>query len=349
MAGSHEGAGRFFRQKGKTKMLLMNKKVLVTGAGGFIGSHLVESLLKKGASVRAFVKYNGRSDWGMLSDLPKESLKNIEVVVGNICDPYFARKAVRGCDFVFHLAALIGIPYSYVAPADYVATNIQGTLNVLEACRSEGATRVIHTSTSETYGTAQYVPIDEKHPMQGQSPYSASKIGADKMVESYYRSFELPAVIVRPFNTYGPRQSARAFIPTVIAQALTRGKIVMGSLDPVRDMTYVKDTAEGLIQVGLADKTIGEEVNLGTGEGKTIGTVVKTILKLIGKENMTVEQDSARIRPAKSEVMKLISNNSKAEKLSGWRPVYNMEEGLAETIDWIKKHIEMYNPDTYAV
>lgn len=349
MAGCHEGARRFFKQKGKIKMLLMNKKVLVTGAGGFIGSHLVESLLEKGASVRAFLKYNGRSDWGMLSDLPKTSLNNIEVVMGNICDPYFVRNAVQGCDYVFHLAALIGIPYSYVAPSDYVATNIQGTLNVLEACRSEGAARMIHTSTSETYGTAQYIPIDEKHPMQGQSPYSASKIGADKMVESYYKSFEFPAVIVRPFNTYGPRQSSRAFIPTVITQALTRGKIVMGSLDPVRDMTYVKDTAEGLIHVGLAEKTVGEVVNLGVGEGVTIGAMVKTILKLIGKEDMTIEKDIARVRPAKSEVMKLISNNSKAEKFSGWKPRYNLKEGLAETIDWIKRHMEMYKPDIYAI
>jgi NAD dependent epimerase/dehydratase len=329
--------------------MLNGKKVLVTGAGGFIGSHLVESLLAKGADVRAFVKYNGRNDWGMLSDLPAESLKSIEVVMGNICDPFFVRKAVLGCDYVFHLAALIGIPYSYVAPADYVMTNIQGTLNVLEACRSEGISRMVHTSTSETYGTAQYVPIDEKHPMQGQSPYSASKIGADRMVESYFRSFELPAVIIRPFNTFGPRQSARAFIPTVITQALTRDKIVMGSLEPVRDMTYVKDTAEGFIQVGLAEKTIGQEINLGVGYGETIGSMAKMILRLAGKENTPIEQDPARIRPSKSEVMKLISNNSKALELSGWKPRYTLEEGLAETMEWIKKHLDLYKPNTYAV
>ena len=328
---------------------LEGKNVLVTGAGGFIGSHLVEALLERKARVRAFVRYNGRNDWGMLSDLPAESLKSIEVIAGNICDPFFVRKAVAGCDYVFHLAALIGIPYSYVAPADYVMTNIQGTLNVLEACRAQGVARMVHTSTSETYGTARYVPIDEKHPMQGQSPYSASKIGADRMVESYYRSFELPAVIVRPFNTFGPRQSARAFIPTVIAQALTQDKIIMGSLEPVRDMTYVKDTAEGFIQVGLAEKTVGQEVNLGVGYGETIGTMTKTILRLVGKENMPIEQDPARIRPSKSEVMQLVSDNTKACELSGWSPRYSLEDGLTETIGWIKKHLDLYKPDTYAV
>jgi NAD dependent epimerase/dehydratase len=330
-------------------MFLKNKKVLVTGAGGFIGSHLVESLLGKGAAVRAFVKYNGRNEWGMLSDLPKELLDNVEVVMGNICDPYFVRKAVQGCDYVFHLAALIGIPYSYVAPADYVATNIQGTLNVLEACRSEGTARMIHTSTSETYGTAQYVPIDEKHPMQGQSPYSASKIGADKMVESYYKSFDLPSVIVRPFNTYGPRQSARAFVPTVITQALTREKIVMGSLDTVRDMTYVKDTAEGFIAVGLCDKVIGQTINLGVGQGETIGAMVKTILRILGREGMSVEQNANRIRPSNSEVMRLISDNTKASKLCGWCPQYSLEQGFSETIEWIKKNIDKYRSDLYVI
>lgn len=329
--------------------MLKNKKVLVTGAGGFIGSHLVESLLEKGAHVRAFVKYNGRGDWGMLSDLPVDSQKNIEVISGNICDPFFVHKAVQGCDYVFHLAALIGIPYSYVAPNDYVSVNVQGTVNVLQACRSEETPRMVHTSTSETYGTAQYVPIDEKHPMQGQSPYSASKIGADKMVESYFNSFELPAVIVRPFNTFGPRQSARAFIPTAISQAITRDKLIMGSMDPVRDMTFVKDTAEGFIKVGLCDKVIGQTVNLGVGKGATIGEMVKTILKILGKEDMPIEQDLSRIRPAKSEVMRLISDNTIARDVCGWRPKYTLEEGLSETIDWIKKNIDAYRPDIYAV
>lgn len=329
--------------------MLKGKKVLVTGAGGFIGSHLVESLLEKEADVRAFVKYNGRGDWGMLSDLPSESQKSIEVISGNICDPFFVRKAVQGCDYVFHLAALIGIPYSYVAPNDYVTTNIQGTVNILQACRDERTSRIVHTSTSETYGTALYVPIDEKHPMQGQSPYSASKIAADKMAESYFKSFELPVVTVRPFNTFGPRQSARAFIPTVISQVLTRDKIVMGSLDPVRDMTFVKDTVEGFITVGLCDEVIGQAVNLGVGEGAMIGDVVKTILRILGKENMTIEQDPKRVRPSKSEVMKLISDNSIAKEVCGWTPKYSLEDGLAETVEWIKRNIDVYRPDDYAV
>jgi len=329
--------------------MLKGKKVLVTGAGGFIGSHLVEALLEKDANVRAFVKYNGRSDWGMLSDLPNESLKSIEVVAGDIRDPFFVHKAVQGCDYVFHLAALIGIPYSYVAPNDYVAVNVQGTVNVLDACRDEKTPRIVHTSTSETYGTAVYVPIDEKHPLQGQSPYSASKIGADKMAESYYNSFNLPVVTVRPFNTFGPRQSARAFIPTVISQALTKSELKLGSLDPVRDMTFVKDTAEGFITVGLCDKVIGQVVNLGVGHGDTIGTMVKTILRILGKENMPVRQDSSRVRPVKSEVMRLISDNTIAREVCGWQPKYDLEAGLAQTVEWIKKNIHMYRTDRYAI
>jgi NAD dependent epimerase/dehydratase len=325
--------------------MLKGKKILVTGAGGFIGSHLVEVLMAKGASVRAFVRYNGRNDWGMLSDLPVESQNSIEILAGDIRDPFVVRKAVQGCDAVFHLAALIGIPYSYIAPCDYVAVNIQGTVNVLQACRDERTPRLVHTSTSETYGTAQYVPIDEKHPMQGQSPYSASKIGA----ESYFNSFNLPVVIVRPFNTFGPRQSARAFIPSVISQALTQDKIVMGSLDPVRDMTFVKDTAEGFITVGLCDKAVGQTINLGVGSGQTIGQMVKLILKLVGKPDLPIMQDPDRIRPSKSEVMRLISDNSKAKTLCGWQPRYTLEEGLQETIDWIRKNLNKYHPDQYAV
>jgi nucleoside-diphosphate-sugar epimerase len=256
---------------------------------------------------------------------------------------------VHGCDAVFHLAALIGIPYSYIAPCDYVAVNVQGTVNVLQACRDERTPRLVHTSTSETYGTAQYVPIDEKHPMQGQSPYSASKIGADKMAESYFNSFNLPVVIVRPFNTFGPRQSARAFIPSVISQALTQDKIVMGSLDPVRDMTFVKDTAEGFITVGLCDKAVGQTINLGVGSGQTIGQMAKLILKLVGKPDLPIMQDTDRIRPSKSEVMRLISDNSKAKTLCGWQPGYSLEEGLQETIDWIRKNLNKYRPDQYAV
>lgn len=329
--------------------MLKAKKVLVTGAGGFIGSHLVEALLEKGASVRAFVKYNSRDDWGMLSDLPDECQKSIEVVLGDIRDPFFVRKAVCGCDYVFHLAALIGIPYSYVAPRDYVAVNVLGTVNILQACQDERTRRMVHTSTSETYGTALYVPIDEKHPMQGQSPYSASKIGADKMVESYHKSFGLPVVIVRPFNTFGPRQSSRAFMPTVVSQALTREKIIMGALEPIRDMTYVKDTVEGLITIGLCDKLLGEVVNLGMGNGRTVGEMAEKILHMLGKDNMPIERDATRIRPEKSEVMRLISDNTKAREVGGWKPRYSFEDGLAETIEWTKRNLDMFRPEHYTI
>lgn len=329
--------------------MVKDKKVLVTGAGGFIGSHLVEAMLEKGADVRAFVKYNGRGDWGMLSDLPAESQKSIEVVAGDIRDPFFVKRAVHGCDYVFHLAALIGIPYSYIAPNDYVAVNVQGTVNVLQACCDERTPRLIHTSTSETYGTAQYIPIDEKHPMQGQSPYSASKIAADKMVESYYRSFDLPVITVRPFNTFGPRQSARAFIPTIISQALTRDKITLGSLEPVRDLTFVKDTAEGFITVGLCDKVIGQVVNLGVGRGESVGAVAKVILNILGKDHLSIEQEPSRVRPTKSEVIRLISNNTLAREICGWQPKYSLEQGLAETVEWIRKNMDRYRPDFYAI
>lgn len=333
----------------KRTVMIKGKKVLITGAGGFIGSHLVEVLLEKGANVRAFTKYNSRCDWGMLSDLEVEYQKSIEPVFGDIRDPFFVRKAVQNCDYVFHLAALIGIPYSYIAPNDYVSVNVQGTVNVLQACLDERTPRLVHTSTSETYGTARYVPIDEKHPMQGQSPYSASKIGADKMVESYYNSFELPVITVRPFNTFGQRQSARAFIPTIISQAITQDKVILGSLEPVRDLTFVKDTVEGLITVGLCDKVLGQAVNLGVGCGKTVGSVAKTILKTLGKEDMPIVQDQSRIRPAKSEIMCLISNNSIAREVCGWQPKYSLQQGLTETIEWIKNNISMYRPDSYTV
>ncbi|MCP4547826.1 MAG: SDR family NAD(P)-dependent oxidoreductase [bacterium] len=328
---------------------LKHKKILVTGAGGFIGSHLVETLVDYGSDVRAFVKYNGRGDLGLLQDLPAQTRGALDIISGDIRDPFFVKEAVKGCDIVFHLAALIGIPYSYIAPSDYVSVNIQGTVNVLQACRELDVQRVVHTSTSEAYGTAQYVPIDEKHPLQGQSPYSASKIGADKIAESYHQSFELPVTIVRPFNTFGPRQSARAFIPTVISQALCRDKVRMGSLDPVRDMTFVKDTAEGFIQVGLGDNSIGKTINLGVGEGETIGNIARMILDIMNMSDKPVEQDAARLRPANSEVMRLISDNTLAKECCGWQPKYSLREGLTRTIEWIRSNHEMFRPDEYMV
>lgn len=329
--------------------MLKNKRVLVTGAGGFIGSHLVEALLEIGVKVRAFVKYNGRDDWGMLSDLSIEAQKSIEVVAGDIRDPFFVHKAVCGCDYVFHLAALIGIPYSYVAPNDYVSVNVEGTVNILQACMEERVSRIVHTSTSEVYGTAQYVPINEKHPLQGQSPYSASKIGADKMAESYYNSFDLPVVTVRPFNTFGPRQSARALIPTVISQALTCDKLTLGSLEPVRDMTFVKDTVQGFIKASLCDEAVGHVVNLGVGSGNTVGDIARMILKIMNKDDMVIEQNPARVRPPKSEVMRLVSDNSKARELFGWQPRYDIEQGLTETVAWIQKNMHRYRVDAYIV
>jgi NAD dependent epimerase/dehydratase len=330
-------------------MQLKGCKTLVTGAGGFIGSHLVESLLAKGADVRALVKYNARGDLGMLSDLSPDNRNRLEVVSGDIRDPFFVRDIVKSCDVVFHLASLIGIPYSYVAPAEYVATNVMGTLNVLQACLDEKTQRLVHTSTSETYGTARYVPIDEEHPMQGQSPYSASKIGADKMAESYHKSFDLPVVTVRPFNTFGPRQSSRAFIPTAISQALVREKLVMGALNTIRDLTFVQDTVEGFIDVGLSDNVVGQTVNLGSGVGHSIGDVVNLILKILGREDMPIEQSSERIRPEKSEVQQLVSANQKALDLCGWAPAYSLEDGLVQTIDWMKENIGIYDPNRYSV
>ncbi len=329
-------------------MFWKNKLVVVTGAGGFIGSHLAELLVKQCKRVRALVHYNSRSDEGMLKFVPRPMRKELEVVFGDLCDSFAMRKLIKGCDIVFHLGALIAIPYSYIAPSSYVNTNVLGTLNILEACLAEGVSRMVHTSTSEVYGTAQYTPIDEKHPLQGQSPYSASKIGADKLVESYYRSFKLPGVTVRPFNTYGPRQSARAVIPTIVTQALVGNSIRLGLLTPVRDMTYVKDTCEGFLALAQCDKAVGKVVNLGTGEAYSIGDIVEIVGQILGRR-LNVKMDKNRIRPKNSEVLKLLSNNSKAEKLIGWKPRYNLEKGLAETIDWVKKHIEMYKPDIYAV
>ncbi|MBE0670197.1 MAG: GDP-mannose 4,6-dehydratase [Anaerolineales bacterium] len=325
-----------------------DKQVLVTGAGGFIASHLVEHLVSEGARVRAFVRYNSRNDMGMLRMVSPDVFHQIEIMSGDLRDVEAVRSAVRGVDTVFHLGALIAIPYSYVNPREVIDVNVMGTLNVLMAARDFGVRRVVHTSTSEVYGTAQYVPIDEKHPLQGQSPYSASKIGADKIAESFYRSFEVPVVVLRPFNTYGPRQSARAVIPTIITQALTRDEVKLGSLDPSRDFTFVKDTANGFICAAEAENVLGQEINLGNDNTISIGDLVDKIFRIIGKTPKVIT-DPQRIRPDKSEVMKLWASNQKAEEMIGWEPRTSLEEGLRLTIDWISSHLDLYRPDQYTV
>lgn len=328
--------------------MILGEQVLVTGAGGFIGSHLVELLVEEGYQVRAFVHYNSDSNWYNLEKIPHDILKEVEIFSGDVTDPFAVDHAVKGCRMVFHLAALIGIPYSYLAPAAYVATNVSGTLNILEASRKHDVGRILHTSTSETYGTAQYVPIDEKHPLVGQSPYSASKIAADKMAESFWLSFETPVTTVRPFNTYGPRQSMRAIIPTIIVQALTTGKLTLGSLDPVRDLTFVKDTAKGFLAAGKSDQLLGDVVNLGVGEGPSIGELVERIAKLLGMD-LPVQQDPARVRPKGSEVMRLISNNTKALEKMDWKPSFDLDSGLLATIEYIKENLRDFKSEIYAV
>jgi NAD dependent epimerase/dehydratase len=323
------------------------KRVLVTGAGGFIGSHLVEALVEKGAGVKTIVRYNSRNDWGMLENIPSGIRDSLEVTTGDIIDFAIVKKAVKDCDIVFHLAALIGIPYSYVAPESYVNTNIRGTLNVMQASHEEGVGKIVHTSTSEVYGTAKYVPIDENHPLQGQSPYSASKIGADMLAQSYFLSFNTPVAIIRPFNTFGPRQSARAVIPTIISQALSAPEINLGSLTPVRDLTYVKDTVNGFIKVAESEKSVGEVINVGNGKGITIGELAKKILLLMDSSNIPIRQSGERIRPDKSEVRQLICNNIKAKELLGWSPAYSLEEGLRETIHWVEQNREKFKSNTY--
>ena len=325
-----------------------DKRVLVTGAGGFIGSHLVDELLQKGADVTAFVHYNARNDWGMLEGRYSDATPNLTVIAGDVTDALFVKKAVAEKEYVFHLAALIGIPYSYVAPESYINTNIKGTLNVMQACLDHEVTRVVHTSTSEVYGTAQYTPIDEKHPLQGQSPYSASKIGADKIAESFFCSFGLPVTTIRPFNTFGPRQSTRAVIPTIITQALTGNTVKLGSLTPIRDLTYVADTANGFIRLAESRKTIGRTVNTGSGRGVTIGELADIIIGQVNPKARIVCEDK-RVRPEKSEVMELLCDNRAANDLAGWKPGYTLEEGLSQTIAWMKDHIASYKPGLYTV
>lgn len=325
------------------------KKILVTGADGFIGSHLTEALLEQGYAMRAFAYYNSFNSWGWLDTLPKEKLKEIDVFTGDIRDPNGVRKAMEGIDEVYHLAALIAIPFSYHSPDSYVDTNIKGTLNVLQAARDLNTKRILVTSTSEVYGTAQYVPIDEKHPFQGQSPYSATKIGADRIAESFYRSFNMPVTIVRPFNTYGPRQSARAVIPTIITQLLAgKEEIHLGTLSPTRDFNYVKDTAQGFIEIAKSDRTIGEEINIATQKEISIGQLARELINQINPKAKIVCDDE-RIRPSKSEVERLLGANEKIMRLTNWKPKYSFEEGLAETIEWLKNNLDKYKTDIYNI
>lgn len=325
------------------------KKVLVTGADGFIGSHLVEELLNEGYDVRAFVYYNSFNSWGWLDSLPKEKLEKIDVFAGDIRDPNGVREAMKDIDEVYHLAALIAIPFSYHSPDSYVDTNIKGTLNVLQAARDLGTKRILVTSTSEVYGTAKYVPIDENHPFQGQSPYSATKIGADRIAESFYRSFNMPITIVRPFNTYGPRQSARAVIPTIITQLLAGKKeIKLGSLTPTRDFNYVKDTARGFIEIAKSDETIGEEVNIATRQEISIEELAMEMINQINPEAKII-CDEQRLRPEKSEVNRLLGENEKIKRLTNWEPQYTLKTGLAETIEFLKENLDKYKVDIYNI
>lgn len=322
------------------------KKVLVTGAGGFIGSHLVERLVEAGASVRAFVHYNSRADPGLLRMAVPENLSRIELVGGDLRDADAIRAAVKGCQFVFHLGALISIPYSYLHPAEVVESNFMGTLNVLMACRDFEVERLVHTSTSEVYGTALKPMIDESHPLQGQSPYSASKIGADKLAESFHCTYDLPVVTVRPFNTYGPRQSARAVIPTIITQAIAGSTIRLGSLDTIRDFTYVDDTVNGFLCAAMAGNVEGCTFNLGTGEAVSIGDLSAKIIQKVGT-HVKVKADAARLRPRKSEVKRLLSDNSLAREKLGWNPVVSLDDGLDKTIFWIRENLNHYRVGIY--
>ena len=324
------------------------KQALVTGAGGFIGSHLATALVRAGVRTRALVHYNSRSDIGQLALVAPEVRESLEIIFGDVRDRAAVQSMIQGCDVVFHLAALIGIPYSYRAAESYVDTNILGTLNVLEACRDCEVERLVQTSTSEVYGTAQYTPIDEKHPLNAQSPYAATKIGSDQLAGSYWASFGLPVVIVRPFNTYGPRQSTRAVIPTIIAQALGGGEIKLGSISPIRDFLFVEDTARGFMAAADSEGTLGEVVNLGTGSGVTIGRVVELVGERLGRE-LVVKAHDERMRPEKSEVMELICSAEKAAAGIGWRATVSLEEGLGRTVEWIESHRDHYATDRYSI
>lgn len=325
-----------------------DKQVLVTGAGGFIGSHLVEELVKLEAEVTCFLKYNSMNNWGWIESFEKDIIRRIKIITADLKDSDAVRKAAENKDIIFHLGALISIPYSYVNPRDIIQTNVLGTFNVLSAAKENNVKKVIHTSTSEVYGTAQYIPIDEKHPLQGQSPYSASKIGADKIAQSFYLSYNLPVTTIRPFNTYGPRQSARAIIPTIITQALKQNEILLGSLHTTRDFTFVKDIINGFIKIAESKKLEGEVINIGSSSEISIGNIANKIISLIGKK-VTIKQEKKRIRPNKSEVIKLVADTKKAKSLLNWYPQYSLDVGLKETISWISKNLNNYKEDYYNI
>jgi len=326
-----------------------NKKVAVTGAGGFIGSHLTEELVKSGARVRALVHYNSRNDWGQLESIPEDTKNKLDIFQGDICDQVFVREFVKGQDIIFHLAALISIPYSYSAASSFFHTNVIGLLNILEAARAYKPAKIIHTSTSEVYGSALYTPIDEKHPLQAQSPYSASKIAADKLAESYYCSHDVPVCIIRPFNTFGPRQSAKAIIPTIISQLIAgKDTVDVGNLDPVRDFTYVKDTVSGFIRIAESNKAIGEVINIGSGKGISMRDLLSHIM-ILTDTKIKVCQERKRHRPPKSEVLRLICANRKSARLTGWRPQTDFTEGLQETISYIRDNIGTYKYNAFNI
>ena len=323
-------------------------KVLVSGAGGFIGAHLVAALVRQGAHVRALVHYNGRNDWGQLEALPTATRAAIEVTLGDVRDPFFVADLVRRSEIVFHLAALAPIPYSYIAPAQFVETNVRGTLNMLEAARRHQVRRLVHTSSSEVYGSAQYTPIDERHPLRPQSPYAASKVGADALASAYWSSFQTPIVTVRPFNTFGPRQSARAFIPSVVSQALSTGVVRVGSLDPVRDMNYVDDIIAGFLRAATVANIEGLTVNLGSGRGMTMQDLLQRLLRIIGRD-VRIEREVPRMRPDSSEVRALVCNPALAADQLGWRTAIDLDTGLQRTAEWIAAHLDEYKPNHLAL
>jgi NAD dependent epimerase/dehydratase len=325
-----------------------NKKVLITGAEGFIGSHLTERLVALGAEVKALVMYNSFNTWGWIDTFRPGEKNKLHIICADIREADLLKSTLKDIDIVFHLAALIAIPYSYASPSSYIKTNIEGTLNLLQAARDHGVEKFLHTSTSEVYGTALYIPIDEKHPLQGQSPYSASKIGADMIAESFHRSFDLPVTTVRPFNTYGPRQSLRAIIPTLIVEMLSNNKIQLGSLHPIRDFTYVSDTVEGFLKTAETDDINGEVINIGSAQGISIGKLAEKLMKMMNKK-ITIESEEKRVRPPQSEVNQLICNNNKAKKLIDWQPKMSLDEGLEKTINWFKANAGEYKSEIYNI